>query len=131
MLSFPFQIQSLINLVFSSHLLIVSPPRKSCCILACLILSPENLAWQPSDWGSRVWPCRSVHCTPFVARFGQMYLWVASCVQLLVIFASGSGSQEDSIFCTLCGDRYLLCPRGCSVLLGILLFVLVGTRLDI
>ena len=124
MLSFPFQIQSLINLVFSSHLLIVSPPRKSCCILACLILSPENLAWQPSDWGSRVWPCRSVHCTPFVARFGQMYLWVASCVQLLVIFASGSESQEGSIFCTLCGEislvsKGLFCtPRNTTVCPG-------------
>lgn len=41
-----------------------------------LVLHSESLAWEPSGWGFKIWPNRNVSCTPFMARYSRIKMWI-------------------------------------------------------
>lgn len=76
--------------------------RNSCCLSVCLILCPEKLAGQQSDWN---WEAKI--CVPFTARvLPSTASSQGNCLSfsLLAVSRSGSLSWEGSIFCALFED---------------------------
>ena len=81
-------------------------PRDSYCLLSCLILHLENLAWQL--WGPQNMPGHMCGlcsvCSLDATSCCQISKELSKSFLLLIIFGSSSGSWEDSIFSTLFED---------------------------